>query len=40
MDVDGVTLSCDGALGEIVADGSTLYATGSGSHVLQLHWEQ
>lgn len=34
MDVDGVTLSCDGALGEIVADGSTLYATGSGSHVL------
>ena len=34
MDVEGVTLSCDGALGEIVADGSTLYATGSGSHVL------
>lgn len=34
MDVDGVTLSCDGALGEIAADGSSLYATGSGSHVL------
>lgn len=34
MDVEGVTLSCDGALGEIAADGSSLYATGSGSHVL------
>ena len=34
-DVQGVTLSCDPALGEITNDGKTFYATGEGLHALK-----
>ena len=34
-DVQGVTLSCDSALGEITNDGKTFYATGEGLHALK-----
>lgn len=37
-DLQGVTLSCDEALGEIINDGSTLFCTGSGYHALTAHY--
>lgn len=37
-DQQGVTLSCPPELGEIVADGSTLFVTGSGTHKLTAHY--
>ena len=38
LDVQGVTLSCPESLGEIVNDGKTLYATGSGVAMLTGHY--
>ena len=34
MDVQGVTISCDDALGEITDEGTVLYTKGSGTHAL------